>query len=154
MIGRGVLLCKGKNVNWRTPVNLWNKLNKEFNFTLDAASDPENPLGTPKFYTKLENGLYQPWYNVTYCNPPYGKDLVEPWLHKARLEQTNGVTSVFLLPSRTGTNWFHRNIYKKPDVEIEFLKGRLQFGDSDNSAPFDSMIVIFLGHGHGRGDVS
>ena len=29
--------------------------------------------------------------------------------------------------------------------EIRFLRGRLKFGDSKNSAPFPSMIVIFRG---------
>lgn len=33
------------------------------------------------------------------------------------------------------------NIYNK--AEIRFLKGRLKFGNSINSAPFPSMIVIF-----------
>lgn len=32
------------------------------------------------------------------------------------------------------------NSYK---AEIRFLKGRLKFGDSRNSAPFPSMIIIF-----------
>lgn len=27
--------------------------------------------------------------------------------------------------------------------EIRFVKGRLKFGDSKNSAPFPSMVVIF-----------
>jgi len=29
--------------------------------------------------------------------------------------------------------------------EIRFIKGRLKFGDSKNSAPFPSAIVIFNG---------
>ena len=31
------------------------------------------------------------------------------------------------------------------ETEIRFVKGRLKFGDSKNSAPFPSMIVIFRG---------
>ena len=48
-----------------------------------------------------------------------------------------------LLPARTDTKWFHEYIYKK--AEIRFIKGRLKFGNSVNSAPFPSMIVIFRG---------
>ena len=48
---------------------------------------------------------------------------------------------VALLPSRTDTKWFHDYIYGK--AEIRFIKGRLKFGDSKNSAPFPSMIVIW-----------
>ena len=48
---------------------------------------------------------------------------------------------VMLLPARTDTSWFHDYIYKKS--EIRFVRGRLKFGDSKNSAPFPSMVVIF-----------
>lgn len=46
-----------------------------------------------------------------------------------------------LLPARTDTRWFHEYIYNK--AEIRFLKGRLKFGGSENSAPFPSMVVVF-----------
>ena len=32
------------------------------------------------------------------------------------------------------------------ETEIRFIKGRLKFGDSKNSAPFPSAIVVFRGH--------
>ena len=47
---------------------------------------------------------------------------------------------VMLLPARTDTRWFHDYCIKG---NIEFLRGRLKFGNSENSAPFPSMIVIF-----------
>ena len=46
-----------------------------------------------------------------------------------------------LLPARTDTRWFHDYIYGK--AEIRFVRGRLKFGDSRNSAPLPSMIAIF-----------
>lgn len=46
-----------------------------------------------------------------------------------------------LLPARTDTRWFHDYIYGK--AEVRFIRGRLKFGDSKNSAPFPSMVVIF-----------
>ena len=48
-----------------------------------------------------------------------------------------------LVPARTDTGWFHEYIYNKKDVEVRFLKGRLKFGGSKNSAPFPSMVVVF-----------
>lgn len=48
-----------------------------------------------------------------------------------------------LLPARTDTRWFHDYIYNRS--EIRFIKGRLKFGGSRNSAPFPSMVVIFRG---------
>ena len=49
-----------------------------------------------------------------------------------------------LLPARTDTKWFHDFVLGK--AEIRFVKGRLKFGDSKNSAPFPSMVVVFYGH--------
>lgn len=46
-----------------------------------------------------------------------------------------------LIPARTDTSYFHDFIYGKS--EIRFLRGRLKFGESLNSAPFPSMVVIF-----------
>jgi site-specific DNA-methyltransferase (adenine-specific) len=48
-----------------------------------------------------------------------------------------------LIPARTDTKYFHEYIYKKDNVEIEFIKWRLKFWWNKNSAPFPSMLVIF-----------
>ena len=52
-----------------------------------------------------------------------------------------GGIAVMLIPARTDTKAFHQWIYGK--AEIRFIKGRLKFGNSNNSAPFPSMVVIF-----------
>lgn len=57
---------------------------------------------------------------------------------------------VMLLPARTDTKWFHEYVYNK--AEIRFIKGRLKFGNAQNSAPFPSMIVIFKGRGEKMND--
>jgi len=49
----------------------------------------------------------------------------------------------FLTRSRTDTRWFHDYIYMMYGVEVDFIKGRLKFGDGKNSAPFPSMVVVF-----------
>lgn len=51
-----------------------------------------------------------------------------------------------LLPARTDTKWFHEYILE-PGHEVRFIKGRLKFGGSKNSAPFPSMVVIFRKNG-------
>ena len=70
-------------------------------------------------------------------NPPYGRE-IKHWVKKAS-EATGGVV-VMLIPARTDTKYFHDYIYNK--AEIRFIRGRLKFGDSKNSAPFPSMVVI------------
>jgi len=61
---------------------------------------------------------------------------------KAYYESLKPNTLVCLLiPARTDTRWFHD--YIKNRSEVRFLKGRLKFSHSKNSAPFPSMVVIF-----------
>lgn len=41
------------------------------------------------------------------------------------------------------TRWFHDWVYCKAD-EIRFVRGRLRFGDGDQSAPFPSLVAVCL----------
>lgn len=79
---------------------------------------------------------------AVWCNPPYGRQIGK-WVEKAYNESLQGATVVMLLPARTDTKWFHDFIYGK--AEIRFVRGRLKFGNSKNSAPFPSMVVVFRG---------
>ena len=126
---------------WATPQWFFDKLNQEFNFTLDPCATEDNAKCS-KFYTVTENGLIQNWGGYcVFCNPPYGREITE-WVKKAyETHHQYGNTIVMLLPARTDTRWFHDYIYKQ--AEIRFIKGRLKFGDSKNSAPFPNMLVIF-----------
>lgn len=77
-----------------------------------------------------------------FCNPPYGR-AIKSWVRKCWEESRNPETLVVaLLPARTDTAWFHDYIYRRAR-EIRFVRGRLHFNESPNSAPFPSMIVIF-----------
>lgn len=48
---------------WATPQNLFDELNREFNFTLDPCAIPENAKCS-KSFTPKENGLKQCWGGV------------------------------------------------------------------------------------------
>ena len=126
---------------WATPQDFFDKLNSEYGFTLDPCATKENAK-CEKYYTKEEDGLQQDWGgHIVFCNPPYGRDLPK-WVEKAYNESKKpGTTVVMLIPARTDTRYFHDYIYHK--AEIRFLKGRLKFGGSKNSAPFPSMVVIY-----------
>ena len=78
-----------------------------------------------------------------FCNPHYGRT-ISKWVEKAYNESLKpGTLIVMLIPARTDTKWFHDFIYGK--AEIRFVKGRLKFGNAQNSAPFPSMVVVFGG---------
>ena len=136
------LMFSSKTDLWETPQDLFDKLNNEFHFTLDVCATPENAK-CEEFYTKEQDGLKQPWKGTVWCNPPYGRQIGE-WVRKAFLASVSGSTVVMLLPARTDTRWFHEYIYGK--AEIRFIRGRLKFGGSKNSAPFPSMVVVFMPH--------
>lgn len=132
---------------WETPQDLFDDLDREFHFDLDVCAIPENAK-CKKFYTPEQDGLSQPWDGTCWCNPPYGRDIGK-WVKRALFASVGGATVVMLLPARTDTKWFHDYIYKR--AEIRFVKGRLKFGNSKNSAPFPSMIVVFRGLKGGEG---
>lgn len=134
-------LFSSKKMDWTTPSKLFNELNKEFNFTLDPCCYKETAL-CEKFFTEKEDGLQQDWGGeVVFCNPPYGRE-IKKWVKKCYEESLKDNTKVvMLIPARTDTIYFHNYIYHKS--EIRFIKGRLKFSESKNSAPFPSMIVIF-----------
>lgn len=129
-----------------TPVEFFKKLDEEFHFDLDVCASKENAK-CPDYYghDRGTNGLEAPWHehaDVVWMNPPYGRQIGK-WIAKAAEESAKGVTVVSLLPARTDTKYFHRYIYKQPNVEIRFVPGRLKFGTAKSSAPFPSMVVIF-----------
>ena len=132
------VLFSSKSENWETPPQFFQALDAEFHYDIDVCALPENNK-CPKFYTPEDDGLSQPWNGTVWCNPPYGRS-ISAWVKKAADSET---TVVMLLPARTDTKWFHEYIYGK--AEVRFIKGRLKFGGSKNSAPFPTMVVIFRG---------
>jgi site-specific DNA-methyltransferase (adenine-specific) len=133
------VLFSSKTDDWSTPQGFYDLLDAEFNFTLDPCADDTNHK-CDKYFTKVQNGLVQDWSGErVYCNPPYGKG-IQAWVTKCA---NHDGLAVMLIPARTDTKWFHQFVYNKPNVEVRFVKGRLKFGNSKNSAPFPSMVVIF-----------
>jgi site-specific DNA-methyltransferase (adenine-specific) len=104
------------------------KLNDEFSFDFDPC-----PLNCDI------DGLSIEWGKSNFVNPPYSN--LKAWCKKAYDESLKGKTVVMLIPSRTDTAAWHDYCMKAQ--EIRFIRGRLKFGESKNSAPFPSAVVIF-----------
>ena len=144
-------MFSSNDMTWETPQWLFNKLDKEFNFTLDVCALPETAK-CKNYYTPQIDGLKQDWEdNICWMNPPYGRE-VGVWIEKAYKESLKGAIIVCLIPSRTDTKYWHDYCMKAN--EIRFVKGRLKFGDSKNPAPFPSAIVIFNGEQNSKIKVS
>ncbi len=135
--------------NYATPPELYNELNKEFNFDFDPCPYNEGDI--------INDGLKIDWGKSNFVNPPYSQKLKEQFIIKGIEEMKKGNVSVFLIPVSTSTKLFHD--YIKPNAnEIRFLKGRVKFGKINDNGEFyyplnkygkvqsgtkDSMIVIF-----------
>lgn len=144
--GSGGVAYSSQRMDWETPTALFDQLDAEFHFTLDAAASHDNHKCS-RYFTVEDDGLTQSWAGETvFCNPPYGRELAR-WVEKAwREAQAPGTTVVLLIPARTDTRWFHSYIHRR--AEVRFLKGRIKFetgGVAGDSAPFPSMVVVMGG---------
>jgi len=119
------------SVDWSTPRGVYEALDDEFHFDDDPC---------PLYGAADEDGLAREWGGSTFVNPPYGR-AIGLWTAKSVEEWRKGKTVVLLIPSRTDTKWWHRDVMAAN--EIRFVEGRLKFGGAVENAPFPSAVVVF-----------
>lgn len=71
---------KSKSDKWITPKDLYDELNKEFNFNFDPCPIDYNE--------NSPNGLNIEWGSSTFCNPPYS--LVKEFIKKHMMNGKKG----------------------------------------------------------------
>ena len=142
---------------WGTPQWLFDLLDQEFIFNVDAAATCENRK-TPYFYgpgwASSGDALKEEWKNERgvfmscFLNPPYSAGNIDRFMQKAYEESQKGAVVVCLVPCATDTRWWHN--YAMKAQEIRFIKGRVRFVGYDeegkqiaNSPTFSSCVVIF-----------
>jgi phage N-6-adenine-methyltransferase len=140
-----------KSDEYITPEWIYDKLNRRHEFQLDPATTPDNPLNTKFYYTQTDNGLDKDWEPVnTFINPPYSQ--VGKWVTKAHdqflinAKKNPEIVIVMLLATRTDTKWFHDIVLESRLMgycEIQFIRGRIKFRNTEYCSPFPSMLVIF-----------
>ena len=81
--------------NYATPPELYNELNKEFNFNFDPCPYNEGDI--------INDGLKIDWGKSNFVNPPYSQKLKEQFIIKGIEEMKKGNVSVFLIPVSTST---------------------------------------------------
>ena len=68
-------MFSSKSNSWETPQDFFDKLNDEFQFTLDPCASHENHKCS-KYYTIEDDGLSKDWSGETvFVNPPYGREI-------------------------------------------------------------------------------
>lgn len=138
---------------WRTPDALFNTLNAEFDFTLDAAAQPSNAR-CPAYLTEEVNAINQPWPGRVWLSPPYDQSL-DLWVGKAVQEATNNAEVVVaLLPVYPDQKWWHWGVLEHA-LEIRFLPERIRYqpprgyagGEPGQVPDYMSAVVVFTKDG-------
>ena len=135
--------------DWETPQELFDNLNNEFDFELDAFATDKNAK-CKHFFTKRDDSFQQDWtkYKSIFINPPYTSKVQDEVLKKINDTISHsgwrGVI-VLLIPARTDTKRWHDYIFNKAD-DIRFIKGRLRFevdGIPRGSSTFPSAVIVY-----------
>lgn len=126
----------------KTPTFLFDALDAKFCFTVDAAASSENAL-VSNYWTRGDDGLKQDWRDhIVWCNPPYSRDQLCWWVHKA-IDSAPSATTVMLLPGDCSTK--AGQLALRHAITILFLDRCLAFDDEPAGAKFCSWIVVFGG---------
>lgn len=141
--------------SWGSDPIVFNSMNKEFNFSLDAAASDKNNL-VPNYLTRDDDALTVDWYQniqmhgstnsyTVWINPPYGKGWIKRFMQKCIKEKQKGVTSVLLVPATLDAQWLPINEISEIRV---ITGGRLSFyhpitNKKVNGNTKGSMFVIF-----------
>ena len=126
------------SVEWRTPQWIFDYYNDMYYFDIDLCATYANRM-CDQYFSIEDDALTKTWRGKCWLNPPYGRS-ISKWVKKAYESSKKGALIVCLLPARTDTIWFHEYCIKG---EIDFIKGRLRFNNSDSNAPFPSCVVTF-----------
>lgn len=119
---------------WQTPIEVFDAMDLEFGFWLDAAADERNAL-CARYLTEADNALTSDWESMgaIWCNPPYSS--ITPWVIKAAEQcQKQRQPVVMLLPADTSTGWFATALQSVDEVRL-VVEGRIGFINSATGLP-------------------
>lgn len=138
--------------SWGTDQRVFDAIDREFNFSLDAAASDENRKCIYHL-TKQVDALRWDWSKFipnyvnknVWINPPYGRGWIKKFMHKCIEQKELGVTSVMLVPSTLDAQWLP--IHDISEIRI-ITGGRLTFIHPETNKPVagntkGSMFVIF-----------
>ena len=97
------VLFSSKSMCWCTPQDLFDKLNAEFDFVLDAAAT-DKTAKCKLYYTPETDGLSQSWDRggAVFCNPPYGREIGK-WVKRLSRKRAGVGIPLFCLFRRAQT---------------------------------------------------
>lgn len=132
---------------WQTPQWLFDALDSEFGFWLDAAASAENAL-CAHYLSESIDALTHHWSSngAIWCNPPYSD--ITPWVEKAAEQcARQHQPVVMLVPCDPSTGWFSKALESVDEVRL-ITDGRISFvnpatGKKGNGNSKGSMLLIW-----------
>lgn len=140
--GKHFVLRSCNSVEYYTPPDVVNDVHEMWNgIQLDPATAEHNPTRAKRVYTK--DGHKLPWMDCTFCNPPYGRQLVT-FIKHAWTQAANRYRIAMLLPCgpRFSTKAFQSYVFTEYLTAMVVFNRRLQFS-SERGNPFDSILYLY-----------
>jgi DNA N-6-adenine-methyltransferase (Dam)/Protein of unknown function (DUF3102) len=144
------LPMRGNGFNeWCTPSDLIANARRVLGtIDLDPASHryAQKIVRAKRFFTREQDGLSRPWFGKVWCNPPYDRFSIGPFVDKLIGEIKAGRVSeaIMLTHNHTDALWFRR-LADNADV-VCFTSGRVKFYDSDEIAtPVQGQALSYFG---------
>ncbi len=130
-----------KSQEWETPWWLFESLDLEFEFTVDAAAHSGNAK-MERYWTEEIDGLKQDWTGErVFLNPPYAVRALRMWTAKAyHASRKPDTVVVMVIPVKSDQDWWHRYALKS---EIRFIRGRVTFEGAKSSCPVPIAVLVF-----------
>lgn len=133
------------NDEWRTPPDLFAKIQAEFSLDWDAACTSHNCITMNGCFEHGDNSLALDWSKYSkniWLNPPYSRGNIEPFMEKAWKESKNCEYVVCLVRFDPSTKWFQQYVHNKAD-EVLMLKRRVKFIGAPAAYNFPTCIVVY-----------
>jgi DNA N-6-adenine-methyltransferase (Dam) len=116
---------------------------------LDPASHPfaQQTVRAAQFFTQDDDGLARPWVGRIFCNPPYSKGLITPFVDKllAEISIGNVHQAILLTHNHSDTRWFQDVLGKASRVCL--TAGRLGYygPNGEVAAPVQGQAFHYFG---------
>ena len=131
------------NDEWRTPLDLFQKLDDEFSFDVDLCTNGENSLCS-KYSTDVEMFLQKgedKAGEVYWMNPPYSRGNIGKCMETAYHLSENH-TVVCLVRFDPSAKWFQKWVDDRA-TEVRMLDRRVKFQGADSAYNFPCCIVVY-----------
>ena len=140
--------------HWRTPPELFARLDRIFRFGVDLAASPDNAL-CEEYLTEADDALANEWYKWDrwlWLNPPLSR--LPEFMRKVDEQACNGAAVVALVPAhRCEQAWWHEHVLGQARWLV-YPRGRVAYlpppGVEVSSPAFPSVLCVYDANDEGR----